>query len=473
MTGSLASGRDQPEVGPIRPRVAVVLPYWSFFEASSAVDLRADRAELLHGAVDALSPTCEVVVQTMVEGGDPDRIRHLAGRITEGRVDVLLVVMTMACPPEPVVELIRAVPRVSVVVWACDRAGSLPDPFTHADIVRYGARVGTPMVTSDLVTEGRPFSLVDAAPDSPMAATQIAALVLPAAVAARMRRARIGRLGEAMPGYSSVDDSSERLREGLGVDVVGLPSASLADAMDTRTDAEVTAWHDRSASAYDWHADDPRAKVAAVGLEALMREHGLDAGTLNCHVPDIRGERLGFAPCLALGNATSEGRPWTCTGDVLTTVAMMLGSWLSGTSLYHEIEAYDEVRDDFILANSGEHDLRWAPGPAVVDHNPWWPTGVNARHPLTAGPATLIAVRKGQHGYRLVVAEGDVTPDAVEGTGTAGGRFCFVGPSGRQGWRGWVEAGAGHHSCLSRGHLAAALEIVAAHLRIECVVTTG
>jgi len=456
---------------PLVPRVAVVSPYWHFFEPAVDGDLRADRRALLADAVADVEQHALVVLDELVDSADG--VELLQARIEAADADVLLLLLTMAAPPVSTVQLVAVLPGVSVVVWACGRSGALANTVTHADIVRRGATVGTPMITSDLVAEGRSFALLDAAPRTPDANEQLRVTLAAAAVAARVRHARVGRLGTALAGYSSVDDSDARLHGGLGLQILSLPETTLAAACAEVSSADVRAWLDAYEAGYDWRERDERAVVAAVALEATMTDYRLDAGTLNCHVDAIRGAPAIGAPCFALGHATSSGRPWTCTGDVLTAITMMIASWLTGTALYHEIEAHDDVRDDFVLANSGEHDSRWAPDRPRVDRNPWWPQGVSARHALLEGDCTVLTLRRGASRHRLVVAEGRTSADELPGTGTASGRFSFAGTSGRDAWRAWVRAGAGHHSCLARGHVAPQLQQVADHLGIGCTVVTG
>ena len=75
------------------------------------------------------------------------------------------------------------------------------------------------------------------------------------------------------------------------------------------------------------------------------------------------GEPIGIAPCWALGRLTTAGRPFTCTGDIVTAVAMLTTKRLGGAAVYHEIEAIDYATGEVVIANSGEHDLAWsAPG---------------------------------------------------------------------------------------------------------------
>lgn len=118
-----------------RPRVALIHPYWDFWETSVPYDLRADRDRLSAEVREALD----------VEWVEPER------------AECVLVLQTMATPPAWTIELL---PPLPVVVWAAHRRSRVPEAFDHGGITAEGATVGTPMLTSVLVREGRPFELV-------------------------------------------------------------------------------------------------------------------------------------------------------------------------------------------------------------------------------------------------------------------------------------------------------------------------
>jgi len=220
----------------------------------------------------------------------------------------------------------------------------------------------------------------------------------------------------------------------------------------------------------------------AAALQTLDRDLGLDAGAMNCHVPEIRfapDPGPGLAPCFALGRETSAGIPWTCAGDVPTAVAMLTAKLLGGAALYHEIEGLDRATGEALLANSGEHDLAFADpaaAPALV-RNCWWEgdpcPGLCARFGPPPGPGTLIGFTphpQARGGFRFVVAEGTFTARRLPDTGTPHGAFRFAGEDDVvTAWTRWARTGVNHHSAATPGHLGAAVAAVAGHLGVECV----
>jgi L-arabinose isomerase len=209
-------------------------------------------------------------------------------------------------------------------------------------------------------------------------------------------------------------------------------------------------------------------------VEDLVARHGLDAGAMNCHVPEIRfGPDIGVAPCFGLGRSTSSGVPWTCAGDVLTAVAMLAGKLLGGAAQYHELETVDYATEEFVLASSGEHDLAFAAGarPRLV-RNEWFAAdthvGACACFSAPAGPATLLAFADVGDGYRLIAAEGELTGRSFPATGTANGAFRFA--RGIEAWYDWCLAGANHHASATHGAIAPAVKALARFLGIEAAV---
>lgn len=434
-----------------RPRVALVHPYWDFWESSVAYDLRADR--------DALADEVRAALPVdWVDAAD---------------AECVLVLETMASPPAWTVD---ALPELPLVVWAAHRWQTIPDDFDHGGITAEGGTVGTPMLTSVLVRQGRPFELlVGRVADVSVRADVLTALRA-AAAAARIRTARLARVGDPQPGYACVDTPDEALERALGLQVVRIGPAELADRYDAVAPEHVERVRAETHELYDVQIEGEgleRSLRVACALETLVEDRALAAGAINCHVPEIRFGRVGVTPCFGLGRSASRGVPWTCTGDVLTAVALLIGKALGGAAQYHELESYDYARDEFVVASSGEHDLAFAPGerPALIA-NDWFANdpcvGACACMSASAGPATLLAFADVGGAYRLIVARGAFTGRRFPATGTANAGFRFA--RGLDGWREWCLAGANHHSSASPGDLSAVAVACARFLGIDCRV---
>lgn len=448
------------------PRVALLSPYWSFFESSFDGDLRATRRELAAEVAALLGGVLADEVADSRAGGEA-----AAARIAAARPDALVVVQSMAAPPAHALAALDRLGDLPLVVLVAQRTRRPAGDLDHAAITADGATVGGPQLTNVLIRRERPFALVAGPLED--AAGRLREQVRAAAAAGRLRRARIARVGRPIDGYDCVDCNEAALRAATGIELVPVDPADVRAAyLAAEGGAAVEA---ELRDGWDVEAPAPcvrRSARFAAALEALDARLGVAAGAMNCHVPEIRlGDEPGIAPCFALGRETSRGVPWTCAGDVVTAVAMLTLKLLGGAALYHEIETLDHDSGEALLANSGEHDLAFAdPGERPrLRANGWWP-GACAQFSPPPGPATLAAFtpHPGEpSGFRYVVAEGELTARRLPAAGTVAGAFRFAGGEPvAQAWERWARAGVNHHAAATPGHYGDALASVAAHLGV-------
>jgi L-arabinose isomerase len=456
----------------VRPKIVLVHPYWRFWEESVPGDLRQSRIELLAAARDILSAVADIVKVGLLDSTD-DLER---GGFVSGDIDAVVILSTMAAPPAPTMTLLDTIGLdVPVVLWALCSDASLPEDFSHADITSRGATVGTPLLGSAIARSGRPFEVVLTTLDSPGDAV---AAVRSAAAAGRFRRSTILRIGRPIDGYTGVDASDEALSE-LGLRVVHCPPADLARRAEAASAPEVDGVLSSVRSTFIVDPDVSseslqRAARIEIGLTGLVAESGAAAGALNCHVSELRlHQERGVAPCLALGRLTSESIPWTCSGDVVTAVAMLAVALLGYPTLYHEIEAVDFDTDEVVLANTGEHDRRLCAGRPALKPNVWYASdrvpGPCAQFTVGPGPATLVAFTFAGVQPRFVVAEGAFTGRSAPATGTPHTSFRFSQGPVTQAWRRWALSGVTHHSVATNAHIGRDVEALARHLGVETI----
>jgi L-arabinose isomerase len=455
-------------VGSRAPRVGFAVPYWDFWERSVPYDLRLEREELARAAAEALAADVVAVatVDSDVAGAEAAR------RFAEAGAEAVLVMQTMAAPPARTVAALGELP---VVVWAAQKEEHVPDAFDHSGITSFGATVGAPMVTSLLVRRDRPFELVV----GPVGRTEpVDAALRAAAAATRLAHARVGRAGPTQPGYDHVAADPDRLRAEVGIELIPIEASEFRDLYAAVPAERVAEVECETRELYDIEVEGDgleRSLRAVCALDDLVERYELDAGAINCHVPEIRlGDEVGIAPCFALGRSTSNGVPWTCTGDVVTAIAMLTTKLLGGAAQYHELEALDENTGEYVVASSGEHDLDLATGvrPRLVS-NDWYAhdpcTGVCACFTAPSGPATLVGFTQLDAGFRLIAAEGEFTGRGWPGVGTANAAFRFADGSATEAWARWCAAGVTHHAAASPGLLGAGVEASARFLGIEAV----
>jgi L-arabinose isomerase len=338
------------------------------------------------------------------------------------------------------------------------------------------------MLTNTLVRAGRPFELVVGLVDEEETAAGVAEALRCGAAATRLARSRIGRVGPVFQGYDCVAADDDRLRAATGVEAVRIDASEFRELFLAVDDRRVGELERETRDLYDVQADAEgdvlaRSLRAACALEDLVARHRLDAGAINCHVPEIRfGDEVGIAPCFALGRETSRGVPWACAGDVVTAVAMLTLKLLGGAAQYHELESLDYETGELVVASSGEHDLAFAGERPRQQRNLRYDTdprcGACACFAAPAGPATLVGFTEldaPAPGYRYVVAPGEFTGTGWPGVGTPYAAFRFGAGDAVDAWTRWCRAGANHHSAATPGDFAGAVETVARFLGVEAV----
>ena len=407
-----------------RPRVAVAPPVLDALGAHGRPDVpgRPARARATRRRVARRTPSSR---STSATSPRSRRAPRLAPALAATGADVVLVLQTMAAPPAYALAVLDALPGVPVVDLGAARDGARRGrlrPRRDHDPGGDGRRADA-HEHAGAVADGR-SSWCSAGWATPRRVGRVREALRLATVASGIRRARLGRIGAADRGlpprrrgrrraarrHGHRGRRSDRARRGGGRYLAARSTPDGSRALD----AEVGAgWDVRGGRR---RRGEPGAQPAG-GPRARGRRRRITtstAGAFNCHVPQFRfGDEIGIAPCWALGRSTSAGVPFTCTGDILTAVAMLTTKRLGGAALYHEIEAIDYATGEVVIANSGEHDLAWlAPGERPrLRRNGWFcgkdpHCGVCAVLEPPAGPATLVGVHAAPRCARRVPVRG-------------------------------------------------------------------
>ena len=468
-----------------RPAIAVVHPYWTLWEHTAGTNFRSDRLQLSRdvaaGFADAFEVRSVDDIASLEEGA------AVGARLASQPPHALLVIVSMAVPPAYVAATIEALPGTSVVIWALHETGLVGGDFDHGGITTQGATVGGPMLSNLLSRTARPFELILGRAGDETTMARVREALRLGSVAAGLRRSTLGRIGAPIDGYLHVDVDDALLQRSMGMRTVFIEPDEVVDAWRAVDPARLTALDAEVRSSWrfedDVEADESleRSLRMALALEDVTTRHDLDGGAFNCHVPQFRfGEEIGIAPCWGLGRLTSMGRPFTCTGDIVTAVAMLTTKRLGAAAVYHEIEAVDYDSGEVVIANSGEHDLAWlAPGEAPRLRRNGWFCGKDARCGVCAvleppaGPATLVGFTphpEAVGGFRYVVARGELTGRRFPETGTVNGAFRFANGSVEEAWSRWARSGVNHHSSATPGDISAEVAEIARLLGIEAVI---
>lgn len=457
-------------------RIAVATGYMPFFDEIMPPGYRADRAAYGKSIAAIAAASGEVVDLGLVHDSESG---ITAGRaLARSGADAILLAPTMATPAGYLWNVVKDQPQLPVVIWAAHETGTVSAGYDMVELCRHSQNVGALMVGNMLARAGRPFAVVTGERDDDTVRGELAEVLAVATLAGRLKRSRIGRLGRPLDGYLNVDVDPARLRAATGMEIVDISLQEWNHTLSSVTPQaveDVLAHARRFAQVEDRGRPEEVAAAArmAAALAEVSRRHELCCGSLNC-----RGE-FGVANavcpslgCLAITSLTSREIPFTCTGDLVTAVAMAIGRRLGGGALYCELDAIDTGRDAFLCANTGEGDFGWSNSCSCSifasgsDSGRFAP-GCSVRQQLRPGPATMIGFTpraEAKNGFALIAMEGEVgEPPEVRLSVTSAWFRADARPM-RRAFSRWAEAGATHHGSLSPGRLAARLELLARFL---------
>lgn len=462
-----------------RAIIGLVSPYFALFDAAMPQDLRSDRSAYAERIETLLTELGQVLSVGLV---DSEEAGHRAGlALSEAGCDVVVCAPSMAAPPSYTATILEELPDVPVLVLGVQEEARVPDKYTTEEATRRSLPVGIVMLTNVLVRQGRAFTTVMGSWADGGLADRISTAVRGAVAASSVRGARLMALGTPIDGYTDVEVTDQDLAL-LGVTSVSVSADDLAAAFDSvdteRIDAEIANLRNHFESSA---VSDP-VLARSVRLTCALRDLCIDVeavgGTVNCHSSVLRwNDHVGVTACLGVSMLTSEGTPLSCTGDLPTAVALVLGRTLAGSALYCELYQLDIDRDWILIANGGEGDLaaRTPDGSVTLlpeDHySGAHGAGTAVSFPLPEGAGTLISlspVRGAVGGWRLVVAEGSIIGSDHATMEGPNGMFRFDAGGVTGAYERWCELGATHHAAFLAGHHLGSLEIACRYLGIEC-----
>jgi len=308
-----------------------------------------------------------------VDSGVPDMetAQQVAARLSEERIDFLLL-QTAACASGELLEpLAEIAPRMGI--WAT------PEPVLQGSIQLHSlvsASHYASIIRRYLTDRNIAYKWFYGHIDEPDVDRRLRITIRALQGIKAMASARIGWIGGISPGFYNMHFEEDRLQERFGViigrhtiaEVVELARAIHPDSADSMVQAatdlatEVTAQPlgmDRNARVY-------------LALGQLIRSEGYDALAVQCW-PTFQ-EEYHMAPCMAYSLLGSEdGFAVSCEGDVPGAVTMLLMNSMSpvhGSSTLLDLTALDPRSDAALFWHcgvtprhfGGDNGIRW------VDH---------------------------------------------------------------------------------------------------------
>jgi L-arabinose isomerase len=457
------------------PRIAVVAGYMPYFEEIMPPDFRATMAARGAASAQRLEGMGEVLFTGLVH--DYQSGFEAGQKIKAFQPDVVVLAPTMAAPAGYQYAAVRDIGRIPVVLLNIHELETIPRDYTAHSIVPNSVTVGCMMINSLLRREGRWSPVITGHAGNPETWERARSVIRSAAIAGRFSKARFGVLGTPLDGYLHVLCDPGALASGTGANLVQVSADEFTDtwrAIDASSVNELAAAYRDRVKVDIRHEDEDeylRSVRLALTLESIVCRHDLVGGTFNCRNEyGVLNPEIGVLGCLANSHLTTHGYPFTCTGDIVTAIAMYLGKQLGGDSYYCELDTVDYIADAVLCANTGEGDFRQADGCTGCairksgHESGRYSPGCNIHYdmPHRAGTAVAFSPRlDAPGGHVIIAAEGSIegTPDTQLSLPSMYFRFKDT-PIDRAMSR-WIEAGAVHHTGISSGHFAEDLELVA------------
>jgi L-arabinose isomerase len=463
---------------PWRPRIGLVTVRFTLFDAQMGPDFPARMHAHAARSRTVLEGFADVVAPALIES---EADAAAAGQmLADERLDAVVFAPAMAAPPSYAVRALADV-DAPIVIWNAPALARLPDDLHQDEATVHSTSVGAVMFGNVLVRDGRPAPVVTAGHDDADGVARLERTVRAAAAAGSLRGSTLLRVGDPIPGYLDVEASAVELAR-IGVTERAVERADWESLVASIRD-------DEAAAAFAGVREDPSARwtgdggpgaahsaAVAVALERAADECGAVGGTVNCHGPWFRtSEVVGVPACLAVVREAAAGRPFSCTGDQPTAVALLLARRLAGAALYCECYTPEAATGLVLVAAGGEGDPAWADpdAPMSLEANDHYPgargEGTSVAFGLRRGPATLLSMSPTSAGWVLAWATGAVEETRYHDMRGPNGMFRFDSGPGDEAISRWISSGATHHNALAPGRLDLEIPILAGALDIDHV----
>jgi L-fucose isomerase-like protein len=327
-------------------------------------------------------------------------------------------------------------PLASLTAWK--GLWFLPEPSFEGDIPLNsltGFNLFASIMRRHLKDNGQPFKWFYGMPENAQFRRRLEITVRALGALKKLRRARIGLIGDYAPTFFNLEYDAEAIANRLGVRIeVEMLSKVFERAGQYSEEAarkEAAAMRTCAADVQvtpDWLL---RTARVALALRDLAREGRCDALAVRCW-PEFQAEMGGIAPCAAIAWLNENGIPVSCEGDVPGAMSMLAAYHVSQMPVtMTDLVALAEEEGLAHFWHCGPTPASWADtrGQSLTYHptldraNPPDAPSSGVASDLVFAPGPVTIVRFSQDASSLMLASGEV----VEG------------PSrGYAGSRGWV-----------------------------------
>jgi len=299
-----------------------------------------------------------------------------------------------------------------------------------------------------------------------------------AAVAAAMRKNRLGILGHYYNGMLDVYTDITKQSAVFGTHIELLEMCELKKYRDEATEAQVQDKIEEFTNAFNVseeceYSELERAARTSVALDQLVKNHNL--GSLAYYYEGESGNKYeNIATSVIAGNTLLTGKniPVAGEGEVKNAQAMKIMDEFEAGGSFSEFYLMDFKDDVIYLGHDGPAHYAIAEGrvklvPLPVYHGKPG-KGLSIQMTVKHGPVTLLSVVESKDEVFLLVAEGESVPGPVLQIGNTNSRYRFS-TSAKEFINRWSKQGPAHHCAIGVGHIADKIEKLGQILNIDVV----
>lgn len=394
-----------------------------------------------------------------------DEFVDAVGRFERGGADAIVSLHLAYSPSLESAEPLAATPLPLVVLDTTPASGYGPEQDPQELLFNHGIH-GVQDLCNVLIRRGKRFEIEAGHWKDSDVLDRVAAWARAAAIGARLRGARVGRIGEPFAGMGDFAVPDSTLQATLGLQVVDCSFERLRGFMPLDDAPEVE--EEMAADLRDFEAPalDPTlhrsTTLACLAVRRWMEAEELSAFTMNFERFD---EKCGMptVPFLEASKAMARGIGYAGEGDVMTAafVGALAHAWPDTT--FTEMFCPDWEGNSIFVSHMGEVNLGLVAGrPRLLAKPlPWVATGtpVLAVGCLRGGPATFADLAPAPDDtYRLIVSRAEMLGASSHDRHTDAVRGWFRPPCAVSDFlAAYSRAGGTHHAALVYGDAVADL----------------
>jgi L-arabinose isomerase len=402
---------------PARPTIGLLALTLELYE-TLAPDLRRQREQWVRRQLlPRLEETAVVLFDRAVSRRE-DVETALRGVEAAG-ADALLVLLLTYAPSQIALGPLRAT-RLPIVVWNTQELFAVDEQFSPDAMSDNHGVHGTQDLANVLLRAGVPFHYVTSHPSDADGLVELQDFFAAAAAVARLRRCRLGLMGNPFPGMGDFAVDTSHLAATLGCCWESLSVAEYNRRAADASEQQTRRLQEEYRQSYDLASDLTESDLSAcaraeLALRSLVDDRCLDAMSFQflAFGEDPQTETL---PFVAVSRMMADGVGFAGEGDLVGAANTWFLNRLCGPASFSEIFTIDFAGNGLLLSHMGEANvalarkdrkMRLAARPVPITRTRGRQLAlVNCFEP---GPATLCALTLGpNHRWRLIASRVEI-----------------------------------------------------------------